>query len=261
MIRQLPSAAAFGHAVSSVRNNLEMAFRLSWPWYAIVIPATLAVYIMLGLATGGNPQSRPGLAFFVTLLVGAITIVSTASIAVNWHRYILRDEVPRASQALRLDDVVWRYVGNMILIMFGVLAVVLLIALPANMIGALAGSPGFGIVLTFILAVPVGGTLFMRFAVKLPAIALARTDFSMRDAWQATSANNVPIFLLFLLNILVGVAAIAGMVAVAALFSLFGAIGSLMEVIVQVAVNWILTIFGITVLTSLYGFFVENRDF
>jgi hypothetical protein len=26
-------------------------------------------------------------------------------------------------------------------------------------------------------------------------------------------------------------------------------------------VNWVFTIFSITVLTSLYGFFVENRDF
>jgi len=31
--------------------------------------------------------------------------------------------------------------------------------------------------------------------------------------------------------------------------------------VLQMAVNWIFTIFGITILTSLYGFFVENRDF
>jgi hypothetical protein len=33
------------------------------------------------------------------------------------------------------------------------------------------------------------------------------------------------------------------------------------EIAAQLAGNWILTILGITVLTSLYGFLVENRDF
>jgi hypothetical protein len=29
----------------------------------------------------------------------------------------------------------------------------------------------------------------------------------------------------------------------------------------ELAANWILMIFGITILTSLYGFFVQHRDF
>src|SRR6187402_2866929 len=81
MIRQLPPAAAFAHALSSVKNNLAAAFHMSWPWYAIVIPVTFVVYMLLAAATGGNPQSSPGLTFFVTLMAGALTMVSAASIA------------------------------------------------------------------------------------------------------------------------------------------------------------------------------------
>ena len=84
----------------------------------------------------------------------------------------------------------------------------------------------------------------------------------LRDAWRATDGNNLPIFLLFVLNLVVGVGAIAALVVIQALLSLLGAtLGIILGVIVEVAFNWILTIFGITILTSLYGFFVEDRDF
>jgi hypothetical protein len=228
----------------------------------VVIPLTLVTYILLAVATGGNPEGNPGLSFFVTLILGAIALLSAASIAVNWHRYILRDEVPRGANLLRLDDVVWRYFGNLLLIMLAVFAIVVVAAIPLNLIGALAGSPGFGVVLTFIVALPIAGTLFLRLGVRLPSIALGRTDFFMRDAWNITKENNGAILVLFLLNALVGLSAIAAVVAVAAVFSLLGAvIAAAAEIIVQVAANWLLTIFGITILTSLYGFFVESRDF
>ena len=38
-------------------------------------------------------------------------------------------------------------------------------------------------------------------------------------------------------------------------------IGLTLGFMLQLLVNWIFTIFSITVLTSLYGFFVEKRDF
>jgi hypothetical protein len=260
--RKLPVAAAFSHAVASVRSHLQVAFHISWPWYAIVMPVTLAVYALLALATGGDPESKPGLTFIVTLLLAAVALISASSIAVNWHRYILRDEIPQGGEVLRLDDPVWRYFGNMLLIMLSVLAVLLVIGLPLNFLAAIANAPGFGVVSTFVLGVPVAGTLFLRLAVKLPAIALGRTDFSLRDAWQASDGSNTGIFLLFVLNLLIAMGAIVAVIAIQAFFSLFGAVVSaVVEIVAQVAANWILTIFGITILTSLYGFFVENREF
>jgi hypothetical protein len=260
--RKLPAAAAFSHAVASVKNNLPMAFRIAWPWYAIIIPITLALYLLLASATGGNFEASPGLNVFASLLAGIMAMVSASSIAVNWHRYILRDEIPRGSEVLRLDETVWRYFGNMLLILLSVMAVLLIAAIPLSIIAALAQSPALGVVATLVLGVPIAGALFLRLAVKLPAIALGRTDFFMRNAWQATEGNNAPVVLLFVLNALIVIGAIAAVIAVRAVFSLFGAvIEGIAEMIAQVAVNWIVTIFGVTILTSLYGFFVENRDF
>ena len=191
----------------------------------------------------------------------AWALLSASSIAVNWHNYILRDEIPPGREVLRLDDRVWRYFGNMVMIMLSVLAVLVIFAIPLSILAVLANSSALGVAATFILGVPVAGTLFLRLAVKLPSIAVGRSDFSLRDAWRATGGNNLPILLLFVLNLLAGVGAIFLLVAMQALLSHFGVGGIIVGIVVEVAFNWILTIFGITILTSLYGFFIENRDF
>jgi hypothetical protein len=260
--RKLSPADTLRHAVSSIGNNLPVAFRIAWPWYAILMPVSLSLYFLLALATGGKPDANPGLDFSITLLVGAVAILAASSIAVNWHRYILRDEVPRGIKALRLDDVVWRYFGNMLLIMVSVMAVLIVIAMPLNLIAVFAQSPGLGLVSTLFVGVPIAGTLFLRLAIKLPAIALGRTDFSMRDAWQASEGNNLAILFVFILNILLALGVIGVVFAIHALLSLFGAlIATAAEIMLELVANWILMIFGITILTSLYGFFVQHRDF
>mgnify|MGYP001579831918 FL=1 len=40
-----------------------------------------------------------------------------------------------------------------------------------------------------------------------------------------------------------------------------GTLGLSVLLAIQVAVNWVATILGVTLLTSLYGFFVEGREF
>ena len=92
-------------------------------------------------------------------------------------------------------------------------------SLPSSCV--LANSSALGVAATFILGVPVAGTLFLRLAVKLPSIAVGRSDFSLRDAWRATGGNNLPILLLFVLNLLAGVGAIFG-VLLTVFFPIFG---------------------------------------
>src|SRR4051812_46214338 len=108
MTRKLPPLSAFRHALASVRDNTGMAFRLAWPWYAIVIPLTLLLYLISS-------------DLWATLLAALIALLSSSSIAVNWNRYILLDEVPQGRDLVRLDALVFNYLGNMILIMAAVL--------------------------------------------------------------------------------------------------------------------------------------------
>lgn len=264
MTRKLPAGTCIGHAVASVRHNIAYAFRISWPWYLIVIPLTIAVSLVLSYAAGGDLGQNQGLMFLNNMISGFLLGFAFASIAVNWHRYILLDEVPDSRGILRLDDKVWRYFGNIILIFLILVVAGFLIGIPFGIIAALtslAMSPLFPLLL-FIIIVPIAGTIAMRLSVKLPAIALGRTDFGLKDALTVTRGNSLPIFLVALFEIvcLLTSLLLIGLLA-AGLNQLSSGLAIAVAYVLHFAANWLITIFSITVLTSLYGFFVEGRDF
>jgi hypothetical protein len=262
MPRQLSAGPCIAHAVSSVRNNIAYAFRISWPWYALFVPVVVALSAWVERATGGNPEAMPALTLLINLLITLITLLAFAAIAVNWHRYILLDEVPQGRQIFRLDEKTWRYFGNLLLISLAAVTTGFVIGLPLGLVGGLLGAINAFVVLVIIIVVPVVGVLAMRMGVKLPAVALGRSDFHMRDAWSVTSGNNLPILLIFLFELMVALGAGLALGALAlAANAIHGMLGTAVGFTLQLVVNWVFTIFSITILTSLYGFFVENRDF
>jgi hypothetical protein len=265
MTRQLPPATCIGHAIRSVRNNINYAFRISWPWYAILVPLGLGASYLIDTLTGGDPQkilTAPVMAIYFVLM--AVSMVAFASIAVNWHRYILLDEVPQGGQIFRFDDKTWRYLGNVLLIFLILFLISALIwaALFIVIASAAGGFLTFTAFVLFIVALLFVAVLFFRLSVKLPAIALGRRDFRLADSLAATKDNNLRLLLLVLLEIaivLVAVVAMLILIVVASYVSVM--LGFVLGAILQALFNWVFTIFGITLLTSLYGFFVENRDF
>jgi hypothetical protein len=262
MPRSLSAGSCIRHAVSSVRNNIAYAFRTSWPWYAVFVPVIVALSAWLDSATGGNPEAKPVLTLLINLLITLITLLAFAAIAVNWHRYILLDEVPRGRDIFRLDEKTWRYFGNLLLISLAALAAGAIIGVPLGIVGGLLGAFDGFVILIIIVVLPVIGVLALRMGVKLPAVALSRSDFLMRDAWSVTSGNNLPILLIFLFELIVALAAGLALGALAlAANAIHGTLGIAVGFGLQLVVNWVFTIFSITVLTSLYGFFVEGRDF
>ncbi len=261
MTRKLPVGTCIRHAVNSVRNNISYAFRISWPWYAAIAVLSIAVFAGLGVLAAGGVLSA--LHFGVVFLV-AISFVAFAAIAVNWHRYILLDEVPTGGSIFRLDGHTWRYLGNLLLIgliLFLISAVIMgpLIALAANLYSdsVIIAVVIVGLVFFMILAI-----FSVRLSVKLPAVALGRRDFTFSHALAATRGNSLPVLLLILFQVALALG--TGMLmfflefVTGAIHPIFGFVTGLLA---QLFVNWILTIFGITILTSLYGFFAEGRDF
>jgi uncharacterized membrane protein len=100
-----------------------------------------------------------------------------------------------------------------------------------------------------------------RLSVKLPAVALGRTDFGLGEAWAATDGNFWQLLGLILMFIACVVIAGLGVFLFSMLFGALGTFGLALAVGIQVLVNWVATILGVTLLTSLYGFFVEGRNF
>lgn len=262
MTRQLPATRCVGHAILSVRNNVAYAFRISWPWYAVITLCGLGAGLIAEYVTGGNLEAYPERVGPLYLVVGVINILGFASVAVNWHRYILLDEVPQGSELFRLDDKTWRYFGNVLLIALIMVAIFVAVFLPAVILAAVNEALSVVGIIAALVAVPFAAIVFYRLSIKLPAIALGRRDFLMRDAWAATRGNKLQIFLVALFQVLIALALllILGLL-VAGLVVTNAVLAVILSTLVQLIVSWVLTIFGITILTSLYGFFVEGRDF
>jgi hypothetical protein len=262
MTRQLSAGQCIRHALSSVRNNIAYAFRISWPWYAVLIAVNLAASFIVAPFQGSTPQEPSAAQVLVLLGLIVLSLLAFSSIAVNWHRYILLDEVPQGSEIFRLDGKVWRYFGNIILISLILLVIAALIMTPLVLIVANTTALGVPAFILMVIGMSFVAILFFRMSVKLPAIAVGRHDFGLRDSFAVTKGNNIPLFLIVLFNIVAVFGALVLMVLLTlALGSISANLAVVVSAVLQIVVNWIFTIFSITILTSLYGFFVENRDF
>lgn len=256
-MRQLPVLATLKHAFESVWLNRMVALRMSWIWY-IIVALVLAFSTQLTSSRGTPSPEEPQTGFFlVDALTLLLVLLVNSSFAVHWHRYILLDEVPGMFDTFRLDGKVWRYFGNSLLIMLALIVPSIAIAIPFVFIAAVFAPQlaALGSAIGVIFVVSVG---FLRLGLKLPAIALGVIDYRFTDAWRASAGNSARIAAIFLITLSIALLA----AAIIAGLSLSGSfIGVVLGFLLQLAVNWFLTFFMITLLTSLYGFFVQNRDF
>jgi hypothetical protein len=266
-MRILPIQGVLVHALKSTRNNLSFAWHVSWPWLALIVPLNMLFEPMLPKivpdATDPATMASNAQAVIGLFALGVISILVFSSIAVSWHRYILNDEVPQGLARLRLDSVVLRYFGNTfligLLVVLTLLPVVLILSL---LVAALGLSPNTASILIAVLAGLIGLPLGYRLMLKLPAIAVGNPDINLKTAMQKTTGNSLQLCISG--AIIFGVALLIGFVMsqiLSALGADNGGASAILAVFVQQAVSWITTIFTVTFLTSLYGFFVEGRDF
>lgn len=262
-VKSLSVPALLSHAFATLRGNAAFAFHISWPWMLFIIPLGL----WMELTAPDMPPPGPDMPspdhlrlIFTDLAVGLLALVGTSAIAVNWHRYILRGETPHGAQLLRLDGVVWRYFGNSLLVgLLVMLALVPLAFITALFAGASGGLSGGLMTLYFVAAAIVALPLLFRLYVKLPAVALEVPGASFKAALAATRGNNLQLFMLGAI-LLGGVFGASSLVQSAVLAGGKNLAVTLIGFAVLQAMQWVVTLLFTTVLTSLYGFFVENRQ-
>lgn len=249
-MRKLPPLNAIRHALSSVQRYATVGIRFSLWWAAMLT----GLGVVNALTNPVMPDLEgPGQITPLDITSAVLGIIALSSIAVNWHRFILRDEDSR--QPMRLDGNVWRYAGNSLLAAIMAVTPVLILAI------ALAFLPEIASVL-LIPAALVAGTFWLALSIKLPAVALGRKDFGFRDALAATQDNFWPLMSVFLINAAVMLAAFFIIILIASAFAVLSAvIGTLVGVVLSMVFNVFYTLFFVSILSSLYGFFVEKRDF
>jgi hypothetical protein len=254
-MHKLPAFQAIKHALKSVVQFRIAGIRIGLPWVLVLAGINLidrSFSLAPDPAGGAAGMMLPGVMEFV---IAALGLVIFSSIAVNWHRYILLDEVTVPEKVFRLDRPVWSYVGRTLLIMLITLVPVLIFSI--FFVNAL---PTLG----FMLALPffVAGIYIMRMSVALPAIALDRKDFGIAAALQVTQGNNLQFAALLALN---GLILFATFLALGIILSFVGSANltaaKVLALVLSVPVNLFLSLFSVSLLSSLYGFFVEQRKF
>lgn len=248
-MRKLNPLKAVSHALKSVFLYRLVAVRIGLFWIPLLLALGLAEQVLR--KPGGNP-GQFGAGEAVGLLSAVAGLIGFCAMAVAWHRFILRDEV---AAPLQVGSTTWRYLGNSLLIL-------LAMAVPlAIMVAVLALLPPLVSVIIVPAAI-LAGAAAMRLSIKLPAVALGRTDFSFRDAWAATDGNFWQIIGVFALNAIVvlglalaviGILQGVNLVLPAAVPYLGLALGAVAQLFY--------TVFNASIFTSLYGFFVEKRDY
>lgn len=254
-MQKLAPFATIRHALNAVIQFRATGIRIGLPW-----SLALAVISFLDHTFFSMPETtdtKANLMIFrpADFIIAGISLVIFSSIAVNWHRYILLDEVTAPEKLFRLDRPVWNYALRTLLIM--IIALVPVLVFSAIFIAAL---PRFSL----LLAVPffLAGIYIMRMSVALPAMALERNDFGIRDALLITQGNNLQFAALLALNTLI---LLTTFFVLGIVLTIIGSVSltaaKFMAIVLSVPVNLFLSLFSVSLLSSLYGFFVEQRKF
>ncbi|SFQ04343.1 hypothetical protein SAMN05421853_101407 [Roseivivax halotolerans] len=235
----------FSHSVRLVWRNRRDALRISVALYAIY---ALVQLVFLEDQSASPDEAlqmmEPGQAGTL-FLVAILQVVVTLWIAVSWHRFVLLEEYPSGWLPNFHGGSMLKYFGYSLVIGIGVglaigvpVTIAAAIAPPLAAIVGLAGLFG-AIVLGF------------RLASVLPAVATGKS-LSFGEAWSATKGAT---------GTALGVAAIG---VVAALLvqipaAIVMAVSSLLGTLVFVVINWFVTMVSVSVLTTIYGHFIEGR--
>jgi hypothetical protein len=259
--RNFDAFKAFTHALKSIWLNRDAMFNMTWPWMLIVLPFDYArVFYANPVIDSLKPDQvpTPEQAQIITqymLPYYLIATLSFASIAVTWHRYVLRDEWPSGLARLRIDRTVLRYVGNLFLLVILLMFAMILPLLLTNILGRVipfVSLFAFGLVMVLTI------TLSFRLGLKFPAIAVGNRSYRFMDAMMQTKPSSGAI-VWYALLIVISVIIVRVIVFDTILtrlgvppVAMFG---------LEFAYQWVTTMLGITALTTLYGFFVEGRDY
>lgn len=271
---QFRTIPLFTMVIGTIIDELGTAVSISWPWAAIML-GTMGIILVASpdlapMVTATGPAEAPQSVFPLLVLVGycALWLVANASIAVNWHRFLLRNDIPEGWEYLRVDWKVWRYVGNNVLIsIIGALAFIACVAVMsiagvAAWYGAVAGNT-LGQSLLFLLAllalIPAFafiGILMFRLSLKLPAIAVG-DNYGLGDAWRDSRGNNMRLFrftiLLTLTAFVLGLGYMLVQLALVFFIGVDSPITTVVTLVVWGAVTWANSILMLTSLALLYS--------
>ena len=242
----------FRHSFNLVMANLDQAIKLSLVLYLVQSGYTIYAFLnppqMMEFDGVEVPFMDPS-TILPTILFGLLAIVASLWIAVAWHRFALTGEMAAGWVPQFHGPEILGYLGRSILIGVLVVVAIFVVSIPVGIISF--GLPGLAGLMTLVL-IGIGAYLFFRLGVMLPAAALG-VPLTLSKAWNDTKGESGTILTLALI--------VVGASIVIQLPSWFNDDpSSVINLVYSLVVNWFATIIGISVLTTLYGHFVERRS-
>ncbi|MFN3953892.1 MAG: hypothetical protein ACK4LQ_05510 [Pararhodobacter sp.] len=246
------------HAIGMVVNNLDTALRISAVLMAVqfVLAIVLGVqFVYLGddmshqMMSGGYPWGGA----FVIWLVQAL---SALWIAVAWHRFILTEERPAGFMPVFNGGALGAYFIAGVIFFLVILVVAIPVGIVAGLLSApfmMGGTPGMvlgGLILFFLVWIPVAYVSY-RISPILPSAAL-QNRIALREAWYATGTSGASFVVL----------AVASMVLLWAVNLPAGwlaALSPFLGFVWAFVVQWASLLVGVSILTTIYGHYVEKR--
>lgn len=192
--RSLAPMEAIEFSIAAAFRHFFFGLGLVLSWLVLLSP--LIVLAWFAAFRNGPPDwAAPGGGAIAALAaLGVGVFIASISIAVNWHRRLLLQELPRRLAWVRLDGVMWRYLLGflMILIVLGLYAGaafgITTLAAPALEPQIGMGAKWVGILIAVLLGLSALFT-FYRLSSWLVGIAVDDSDYSLRAAWRATRKN------------------------------------------------------------------------
>ncbi len=240
----------FSHSVRQVMDNLAPALKVSGVLYLVQVVITGALGYALSSAGMSGMGGGMGLGVILVLVVSLITGIW---IAVAWHRYVLLGEEPAGYVPPFMGDRMGSYFIKSLLIGLVLLVLGMILGMVVGTLFGrlLMGNMLIGMLLMAVMVQVPMIYLGLRMAAALPGTALGQNP-PLMAGWQATAGEWRP-----LLQLAVIMALALWVVNLISWF-VFGGYG-VMAQLWQVIVGWPVTMVGLSILTTLYGHYIEKR--
>jgi len=242
----------FRHSVQLVLSDWRNALRITGLLYLIYAVPSLIFGLFFPVPTDpSQAMAAAAGAAPLALLTGILALIAFVWIAVTWHRYILLGETP-AGQLPAFDT-------NRMLAYAGYSLLVSLIAgiagfIVGGIVGVLTVMVPFLFVVAMFCAIAAGLIVGYRLSPILPSAALGKT-LSFGAAWEATKGASTDIIILAIISALASI-----IIDIPAwILALAGAPGAFLALLWTLATGWVKLIVGISIITTIYGYYVEKR--
>lgn len=239
----------FMHSVNLVLNQLNGALRISGVLYVASLLVSIVSYFFFVQSAMTDP-TPPWQAIILGIVIGFLYLW----IAVAWHRFVLLDEMPQTLLPPFHGDRMAAYFGRSVVLFLIILLIAIVLGFVNGIVIAATNGSPLALMLTTLLIVFVTLVLSYRLAPMFPAAAIGKA-LGVREAWAATAGANGTILALALIS------ALASVIVDLPVFLLREFPGGAIITFLWTAVTaWFKLLIGVSILTTLYGVFVEKRE-